>query len=204
MQPQRETPLLQLTRVSKRFGTTQALRDISLTVRPGERIALIGPSGAGKSTLLGILNTSLTPDSGSYEWKGADVASLPHKKLLEIRRAIGTIYQRFHLTENLAVIHNLNAGRIAPWSFARSLVSLLFPREIKASRKILESVGIPEKLFSRTGDLSGGQMQRVAIARVIAQNPELILADEITASVDPERARRVMDLIVRLSREGGK
>lgn len=175
-----------------------------MTIRSGERIALLGPSGAGKSTLLAILNTSLHPDSGLYEWKGVDVASLPKKRLLEIRRSIGTIYQRLHLAENLAVIHNLNAGRIGGWSFARSLLSLVRPREVEASKDILRAVGIPEKIFSRTGDLSGGQMQRVAIARVLAQNPELILADEITASVDPERAQSLMDLIVRLTQEGGK
>lgn len=199
-----QTPLLQLSRISKRFGSVEALRDVSLVVHPGERIALLGPSGAGKSTLLGILNTSLKPDAGSYAWRNVPVDSLPKSELAETRRRIGTIYQRFHLTENLAVIHNLNAGRIATWPLLRALFSLIRPREREASQKLLEAVGIPEKIFSRTGDLSGGQMQRVAIARVLAQNPELILADEITASIDPERAKGVMDLIVRLAQEGGK
>jgi phosphonate transport system ATP-binding protein len=117
---------------------------------------------------------------------------------------IGTIYQQFHLVNNLRVIHNINAGHLGNWSLLKAAISLIYPLEVETAARALKQVGIPEKLFERTDSLSGGQQQRVAIARVLVQNPTAILADEPISSLDPERSREIMDLLRQLSQDTGK
>ncbi|MEW6495882.1 MAG: ATP-binding cassette domain-containing protein, partial [Cyanobacteriota bacterium] len=124
--------------------------------------------------------------------------------LRQVQRQIGTVYQQFHLVDNLRVIHNVNAGHLGRWSLCKAALSLLWPLEVETAAKALAQVGIPEKLYERTDRLSGGQQQRVAIARVLVQNPTAILADEPISSLDPERSREVMDLLRQLSQETGK
>jgi len=193
-----------LDRVTHRFGALAALTDLTFDVQPGERVALVGPSGAGKTTLIKLLNGSLRPSVGTLHLLGHNTASLSTVDLRAIQQRIGTVYQQFHLVRNLRVVHNVNAGWLGAWSLPKAALSLIWPQEVDAARRVLTRVGIPEKLHERTAELSGGQQQRVAIARVLRQNPDVILADEPIASLDPSHSRAIMDLLRDLSTETGK
>lgn len=165
---------------------------------------MVGPSGAGKSTLIRLLNGTLFPTSGEVRVMGQRLDHMSPGTLRQSQSRIGTIYQQFHLVDNLQVVHNINAGHLAQWSFSKSLVSLIRPMEIQTAFNALEQVGIPEKLYERTDRLSGGQQQRVAIARVLVQNPEAILADEPISNLDPELSKEIIDLLLDLSQRLGK
>jgi phosphonate transport system ATP-binding protein len=197
-------PAFVLENVTKRFGSLRALADITLRIEPGEHVALVGPSGAGKTTLIGLLNGTLYPTQGEIRTLGHDLARLSVRARRQIQREIGTIHQQFHLVNNLRVVHNVNAGHLGRWSFARALVSLFWPLDVETARAALAQVGIPDKLYELTAHLSGGQQQRVALARALVQDPKVILADEPIASLDPERGRELMDLLRQLSRATGK
>ena len=197
-------PVYRLRGVTRRYGSTVALRDVDLEVSRGERVALAGPSGAGKSTLVALLNGTLVPDEGEVRIRGRPVSDLSRSKLRRVQRRIGTVHQQFHLVDNIRVIHNVNAGRLGEWSLPRAAWSLLRPQGVEEAREILARVGIPEKVFQRTDALSGGEQQRVALSRVLAQDPDVILADEPIASLDREHSREVMDLLRALSEEEGK
>jgi len=194
-------PVFELKHVSQRFGQFSALTDINLQIYPGERVALVGSSGAGKSTLLQLLNGTLRSTQGEVWAMGRNLSQLNSKRLRQIQQQIGTIYQQLHLVDNLRVIHNVNAGHLGRWSFLKALTSLIVPLETATAVKALSQVGIAEKLYERTDRLSGGQQQRVAIARVLVQNPIVILADEPIASLDPELSREVMDLLRNLAQQ---
>lgn len=196
--------VFELQDVRRRFGTTEALAGVDLVVRAGERVALAGPSGAGKTTLIGLLNGTLLPTGGSLRVFGHDTRELSGRKLQRLRQRIGTVYQNFYLVDELRVVHNVNAGRLGRWSLARAALSLVWPREVAQARTVLERVGLADKLYERTGDLSGGEQQRVALSRVLAQDPEVILADEPIASLDRENSREVMDLLRDLATERGR
>ena len=181
------------------FGSLPALHDVSLQIWAGERVALVGSSGAGKSTLIRLLNGTLLPTTGRVCVLGQDLAQLKPKALRQVQRQIGTIYQQFNLVNNLRVIHNVNAGHLGRWSFPRAIFSLVWPLKVSTAADALAQVGIPEKIYEPTSQLSGGQQQRVAIARVLVQQPQAILADEPISSLDPERSREIMDLLQALS-----
>lgn len=200
----RAVPIFEIKNVTKKFGRFQSLTDINLQIRAGERVALVGPSGAGKSTLISLLNGTLLPTQGEVWVLGRNPARLRPQSLRQIQRQIGTVYQQFHLVDNLRVIHNINAGHLGRWSFLKAGVSLIWPLEVETAAEALKQVGIPEKLYERTDRLSGGQQQRVAIARVLVQNPSAILADEPISNLDPERSREIMQLLRQLSQETGK
>lgn len=197
------TPVYDLRGVRKRYGPTRALSGVDLRVEPGERVALAGPSGAGKSTLIGILNATLSATEGDVRIFGRDPGDLSPRQLRRLQRRIGTVHQQFHLVENLRVVHNVNAGRLGEWSLPRAALSLVRPQETDRARRLLERVGIGEKLYERTESLSGGEQQRVALCRVLAQEPDVILADEPIASLDRENSRLVMDLLRDLTDEAG-
>ena len=174
------------------------LQQITLAIEPGEAVALLGPSGSGKTTLLNVLNGTLLPTTGSLEILGQPLPRLAGKARRQLQRQIGTVYQRPCLTPNLSVLHNLNAGHLGRWSFWQALWSLIFPLAMDQARDALEQVGLAHRLHTRADRLSGGQQQRVALARVLIQNPTLVLADEPTASLDPESTRQVMELVTGL------
>jgi phosphonate transport system ATP-binding protein len=184
------------------YGVQRALRSVSLSVRSGERVALIGPSGAGKSSLLGLLNATVGATSGTVLIAGVPVLD-DDRWRREQGRYVATIPQQLHLTGALRVIHNVNAGRLAQWSVLRALWSLLSPREVDEAREVLRLVGLEHKIFARTDELSGGEQQRVAIARALRQSPRLLLADEPTASLDPARASEVMHLLGEVAAQAG-
>jgi phosphonate transport system ATP-binding protein len=192
--------MYQLDRVTKVFDNrVVAVDQIDLKVRRGEKLALIGPSGAGKTTLFRMLNLTIPPTAGTLVFDGADVSRLHGRRLRGVRRRIGTVYQQHNLVPRLTVVHNVLSGRLGAWSFWRALRSLVRPIEAALALEALTQVGIPEKLYERTETLSGGQQQRVAIARVLVQSPEVILADEPVSSVDPALATGIVKLLVELS-----
>lgn len=199
-----DIPIFELKNVSKKFGRFPSLVDINLKIWAGDRIALVGSSGAGKSTLISLLNGMQQPTSGEVWVLDRNLAQVRPKVLRQVQCQIGTIYQQFHLVDNLRVIHNVNAGHLGRWSFLKAAASLLWPLDVEIAAQALTQVGIPEKLYERTDSLSGGQQQRVAIARVLVQNPTAILADEPISSLDPERSREIMDLLRQLSQDTGK
>ena len=197
-------PIFELKNVTQQFGNFQSLVNINLQIQAGDRVALVGSSEAGKSTLISLLNGTLLPTQGEVWVLGRNLAQLRPKLLRQVQRQIGTVYQQFHLVDNLLVIHNVNAGHLGRWSFLKAAASLMVPMDVETAFKALAQVGIPEKLYERTDKLSGGQQQRVAIARVLVQNPTAILADEPISSLDPERSREIMDILRQLSQDTGK
>ncbi|MEM9464075.1 MAG: ATP-binding cassette domain-containing protein [Actinomycetota bacterium] len=172
-----------------------ALDAVTLRVDRGERVAVVGPSGAGKTSILALANTSLAPTDGTVHLFGVDPTSLADRPLRSLRRRVGTIHQQLHLAGPLRVVHNVNAGHLGRWSAWRAWSSLVRPAETVDARAVLDSLGIGDKLWERTDRLSGGERQRVAIARVLTQRPDLILADEPVASLDPHRSREVLDIL---------
>ncbi|NEP51387.1 MAG: phosphonate ABC transporter ATP-binding protein [Moorea sp. SIO3C2] len=197
-------PIFELKQVSHKFGQFPALANVNLKIYPGERVGLVGPSGAGKSTLIRLLNGILLPTQGEVWALGRNLSKLSPHRLRQVQRRIGTVYQQFNLVNNLRVIHNVNAGHLGRWSFVKAAVSLVFPLELETAAKALTQVGIPEKLYARTDKLSGGQQQRVALARVLVQNPDVILADEPISNLDPQLSREIMDLLWDISDTGSK
>lgn len=203
-QPSSQQPVFELRHATLQFGQFPALTDISLQIFPGERVAIVGSSGAGKSTLIRLLNGTLLPTTGEVWAFGRNLNGLSTRQLRHLQRSLGTVYQQFHLVDNLRVIHNVNAGHLGRWSFFKALVSLMYPLDVQTAAKALQRVGIPEKLYARTDRLSGGQQQRVALARVLVQDPQVVLADEPIASLDPELSREVMNLLRELTIEGAR
>ena len=192
---QQQSPVFQLTNVTHYFASIPTIVDISLKISPGERIGLIGSSGAGKSTLLRLLNGSLFPSRGEVLTFQHNLATLSAQRLRQVQRQIGTIDQQFNLVGNLAVIHNVNAGHLGKWPFWKALLSLLHPQEIETAFSVLQKVGIADQWQKRTDQLSGGQQQRVALARVMIQDPLVVLADEPISSLDQELSREIMEIL---------
>ncbi len=189
------TPVVKMCGVGRSFGGHRALDGVDLTVHAGERVALLGASGAGKSTLLSLLNGSLLASEGVLEVFGQVLADLPPGTLRRLQCRIGTVSQRLDLIEQVRVLHNVNAGRLGTWSTPRAMVSLIRARADDDVRSALHSVGMDWALHERTERLSGGERQRVAIARLLVQQPDLILADEPVSSLDPARAAETFELL---------
>jgi len=176
------------------------LADIKLNIQPGERVALIGASGAGKSSLLAVANGLIKPDAGSLLWHGAPPAKSRRQRRRQQAR-IGTLWQDLRLIEELTVQQNLNAGRLAQWGWPKALLNLLLPLETAACAAALERLDLDRALLNRpVGSLSGGQRQRVAIARLLRQEPLLVLADEPLASLDPRLAEKLLALLLDYTR----
>jgi phosphonate transport system ATP-binding protein len=196
-------PVLSLNSVTKTYGTTTALADVSLALNPGEVVALVGPSGAGKSTVFRCVTRLVSPDSGSVSVLGHDLARLGSRDLREARRDIGLIFQQFNLIGRMSAIDNVLAGRmghVATWR----VVTRQFPAaDRQLALACLDRVGLLDKAYQRADSLSGGQQQRVAIARVLAQRSRVLLADEPVSSLDPKAADNVLGLLRAVARESG-
>jgi phosphonate transport system ATP-binding protein len=185
--------------VRKSYGNHEVLKGISFSVKKGERIALIGASGAGKSTLLHLLTTASEIETGSIMIDNKPIDTYVNGK----KRAekIGIMRQQFDLVLPLKVINNVLVGRLREWGFFKSLFSMFFHFDKEKALDALSQVGIRDKAYERTGNLSGGEQQRVAMARLLVQAPDIILADEPIASLDPTRGKAVIDLLLKLSRD---
>jgi phosphonate transport system ATP-binding protein len=193
------TLLIELDDVAVTYGTgdraVRALDGVRLRVDAGERVALLGPSGAGKTTLLRVLAGRVRPSSGRATVLGHDVTRLGERSARPVRRRIGTVHQDLALTGSLRVLHNVNGGRLGGWSTWRALASLVVPQgrpEVEAALAAVDAGGLAD---ARTDDLSGGQRQRVAIARLLVQDPDVVLADEPAAGLDPELGRMAVSLL---------
>lgn len=194
-------PMFDLRGVAKVYPGTVALAPLTLTIQPGEVVAVLGPSGSGKTTLLHLLGGILKPDRGELWIAGRPASALRPGR--ELARLVGVMHQQYDLVPNLAVVHNVLAGRLGEWGLLRSLLSLVVPRELERARAALERVGIAGKLYERTSRLSGGEQQRVALARLLVQAPRAILADEPVAALDPARAEDLLTMLVAIARERG-
>ncbi len=186
-----------------RDGVVHSLDGLSFGVKPGERLAMIGKSGAGKTTLFRLLNATLRPTSGTIYFDERNVGELAGRDLRAMRRRIGTIYQQHHLVPSLSVLDNTLCGRLGHWSLWCTLRSTMRPTKHDAEEALhaLEAVGLADKRFARADELSGGQQQRLAIARVLVQKPDVILADEPVASLDPTLAENIITMLVKLADE---
>ena len=194
-------PIMQLERVAKRYGGLEALAPLSLTIHRSETVAVLGPSGSGKTTLLLLMCGALQPSGGCVQLDGRDLVEMRSGR--ELARLVGMIHQQFDLVSNLSALHNVLVGRLGEWGLAKSLLSLLWPRDRQLGLTALDRLGVADRAYVRAGRLSGGEQQRVAIARVMIQAPEMILADEPVASLDPARAEEVLGLLVGIARERG-
>ena len=188
--------------ISKRFGLVQALAPLSLTIAQGERVALAGPSGSGKTTLLYLLAGIIQPDAGKLFLAGQDLAR--QRPGNDKARLVGLIHQQYDLVPHLPVLHNVLAGRLGQWSLFRSIISLIWPQDRQMAEEALAQMGIADKIHERTSHLSGGEQQRVAIARLMVQGSRVILADEPVSSLDPVRAEDMLEILTALASGSGK
>lgn len=196
-------PSFLVENAGKRVGQHTLLADIDLSIGSGEKVALIGPSGAGKTTLLRLLAGVLWPTTGRIKSLGHDTRELRGRALTDLRRRIGFMYQNDNLIPGLRVVHNVLMGRLGSTSFLRALWSLIVPGKLDEARRALAAVELEDRLWSLPGTLSGGEQQRVAIARILAQAPQAILADEPVSAVDVRLGREVLDTLTGLAEERG-
>jgi phosphonate transport system ATP-binding protein len=194
--------MLQVEKLTKVYDDgTVALKDVSFEVPAGQFLAVIGLSGSGKSTLLRCINRLVEPTSGKVIWNGEDITAAPQEDLRLIRRKIGMVFQHFNLVHRSQVITNVLAGRLGYVNPALSVLNR-FPRaDVEKALAQLERVGLAEKARARADELSGGHQQRVGIARAMMQDPEMILADEPVASLDPVLAHSIMQYLERINSE---
>lgn len=183
-----------LDRVSKWYGTFQALRDISLKVREGERIVVAGPSGSGKSTMIRCINWLEKHQKGRILVDGIELTD-NHKNIATVRMEVGMVFQHFNLFPHLTVMENCTLAPIWVRKFGKK-------RAEEIAHELLEKVRIADQAHKYPGQLSGGQQQRVAIARALCMKPKILLFDEPTSALDPEMVREVLDTMVRLAEEG--
>jgi len=195
--------LLELVNLSRRFGETLAVTEVSVTVGDGEMIGIIGRSGAGKSTLLRLINRLIEPTEGRILCDGIDVTGLQGRPLRAWRARTAMIFQQFNLVNRLDVLTNVMCGRLYHMPAHRVLLKWFTPAERALAIRALDRLGLAEVAMNRADALSGGQQQRVAIARALVQQPGILLADEPIASLDPLNARLVMDALADINRRDG-
>ena len=196
--------MLQLAELTKRYNTGElALKGVTLDIPKGQVLALIGPSGAGKSTLIRCVNRLVQPTSGSIVLKGTELTKLSSSALRKARRRMGMIFQEYALVERLTVMENVLSGRLGYVGFWRSYFRKFPAADIQEAYRLLDRVGLKHMADKRADELSGGQRQRVGICRALIQNPDLLLVDEPTASLDPKTSRQIMRLIQELCSERG-
>ncbi|MGL3805575.1 phosphonate ABC transporter ATP-binding protein [Paeniglutamicibacter sp. R2-26] len=189
------------TNVVKVFGDKTALKGVDLAVEPGEMVVLLGLSGSGKSTFLRHVDGLETPTSGTLNVLGRDLSTLSGREMRQLRSRVGFVFQQFELVPSLTALENVLTGTLATLRGPR-LGLATYPRRLRVKAlETLERVGLLERAYARADTLSGGQQQRVAIARALMQEPEILLADEPVASLDPESSRVVMSLIRDIARE---
>jgi phosphonate transport system ATP-binding protein len=191
--------MIEAKKLTKHFERKIALSSLSFTIKQGELVALIGPSGAGKTTLLNSIAGLAPISGGDLLIDGRPLSA--YKKGKGFAKKVGVIRQQFDLIGPLAVIHNVLAGKLSEWGTIKSLFSLLIPQEKELAIRALERVGLDDKAFEITSTLSGGEQQRVAIARLMVQKPEIILADEPVASLDPARAADILSMLTKFVTE---
>jgi phosphonate transport system ATP-binding protein len=197
------TATLTLSSVSRHFGDTLAVDNVSLTIEPGQFVGVIGRSGAGKSTMLRLINRLIDPTSGSVSFDGVEITALKGKALRDWRRSCAMIFQQFNLVDRLDVLTNVLIGRLAEHGFLSSMAMQFTDAERTIAIEALDRLDLVPQALQRAGTLSGGQQQRVAIAKALVQKPKIMLADEPIASLDPANATLVMDGLAQINKEDG-
>jgi phosphonate transport system ATP-binding protein len=195
--------MLVLEGLTKAFGTARAVQDVNLAIPAGQFVGVIGRSGAGKSTLLRMINRLAEPTAGRILWRDAEVTGLSGRKLRDWRRGCAMIFQQFNLVGRLDVLNNVLLGRLAHTPFWRAAIKAWPHQDRAMALAALDQLDMAALAPRRADHLSGGQQQRVAICRALVQEPEIVLADEPVASLDPRNARIVMDALQRINRHFG-
>ena len=196
--------MLRINNLAKTYeGGVLALEDVSFEVPSGQFVAVIGLSGSGKSTLLRCINRLIEPTAGTVMWDGVDVTAANQEDMRRIRRRIGIVFQHFNLVRRSKVMTNVLAGRLGYVNPALSLINRFPASDVAKAVAQLERVGLAEKANARADELSGGQQQRVGIARALMQDPEMILADEPGASLDPVLAHGIMKYLEDINKTDG-
>jgi len=180
-----------------------ALDKVSFKVEPGEFLAVIGLSGSGKSTLLRCINRLIEPTAGEIIWNGVDITKASQDEMLRIRRKMGMVFQHFNLVSRSKVLTNVLAGRLGYVNPFMSVFNRFPKQDIDLAMQEMERVGITDQADKRADELSGGQQQRVGIARAMVQEPEMILADEPVASLDPVLAHTIMQYLEQINKDEG-
>ncbi|MDR9468910.1 phosphonate ABC transporter ATP-binding protein [Marinospirillum sp.] len=196
---------IQVSNLHKNFAQLKVLEGINFTIQPGEGVVLLGANGCGKSTLMRCLNGLETPSQGKISMQEQSLHGMSSKQLRHLRKHIGVVFQQFNLVNNLSVFQNVLFGALGHYRLGLLKVwePLASSEDRNRALECLERVGLAEKASSRCQDLSGGQQQRVAIARMLMQEPAIILADEPVASLDPRAGKEVMDLLWDIVQEKG-
>lgn len=196
-------PVMAICGLTKRYNGSAGITDVSLEVCPGELVVLLGPSGAGKSTLFRCITRLAPAEKGEIHVLGSAMTEVTGAALRQARRSIGFIFQQFNLIGRLTAIDNVLAGRLAYVSTWRAGLRRFTRHDRQQSLMALDQVGLLDKAYQRADSLSGGQQQRVAIARVLAQESRIILADEPVSSLDPDSAHNVLTILRRIAHERG-
>ncbi|MFI1242272.1 amino acid ABC transporter ATP-binding protein [Enterococcus casseliflavus] len=186
--------MLDIQDLHKTFGSNQVLKGITTTIDQGEVVVVIGPSGSGKSTFLRCLNLLEVPTSGKIFFEGTDITD-PKNDLYKMREKMGMVFQNFNLFPNMTVLENITLSPTKVRKVAKSAADQL-------AKQLLNDVGLPDKAKAYPQSLSGGQMQRIAIARALAMEPDVMLFDEPTSALDPEMVGEVLSVIQRLAQQG--
>jgi phosphonate transport system ATP-binding protein len=200
------SPVVVLERVGRRFGAQVALAGVTACIRPGEFVAIVGRSGAGKTTLLRCLARAIVPSEGAVRMGGQDLQPLAGAALRAHRARVGVIYQQFNLVKRLRVLDNVLVGRLPHLRGGRRYAAMarIFDRgQRDAALSCLDHVGLLARAWQRTDTLSGGEQQRVAIAKILAQEPKLILGDEPVASLDVMNGALIMETLRRIASAAG-
>ena len=192
--------MIEIRGLAKSYGDHQALHDVSLSIRPGEFVVVLGPSGAGKSTLLRCINRLIEPTAGDIVVDGTPLSS-NRRDLRLLRRNVAMIFQQHNLVKRLSVLKNVLVGRMADLSPILSSLQLFPEADVKIAQHCLEQVAMSHKARNRADALSGGEQQRVGIARALAQQPKFMLADEPVASLDPKTSRTVLNYLKKSCKE---
>ncbi len=196
--------MLQIKNLTKTYDDgTQALKNVSFDVEESEFLIIIGLSGSGKSTLLRCINRLIDPTEGEIIWNGTNLCALEGDQLRKTRRKIGMIFQHFNLVKRSSVYKNIMSGRLGYTKTTSSFFNKFSDEDIRMGKKVIERLGITDQTYKRADELSGGQQQRVGIARALMQEPELVLADEPVASLDPVLAHSILETLERLNQEDG-
>ncbi len=196
--------MLQIKNLTKVYPDgTVALKNVSFEVPDGQFLIVIGLSGSGKSTLLRCINRLINPTEGEILWNGVDLSKLEGEDLRKARRKIGMIFQNFNLIKRSSVFSNVMSGRLGYSKTLETMFGKFSKSDIEMGKHVVERLGITDQMHKRADELSGGQQQRVGIARALMQEPELILADEPVASLDPVLAHSILKTLETLNQEDG-
>lgn len=198
------TELLKITELSKSYdGQTYALEDVNLNFDTNEFVVIIGPSGSGKSTLIRCINQLVKPSGGSIIFDGKEMLEMKQKELRKLRTQMGMVFQSYNLIERSNVLQNVLNGKLGQLNQWDTIFGRYSEEDINHANHLLEDLGLGEHILKRADSLSGGQMQRVGIARALMQKPKLLLADEPIASLDPNSSDIVMNELKRVTQEKG-